>query len=164
MEKIFISACLLGQKVRYDGGDNRMQGAILAKWEDEGRVVTLCPEVSGGLPVPRPPCEIVGSGGGAAVLAGTARILQKNGEDETEVFLKGARAALSVAAAHKVKVAVLKEGSPSCGSQLIYNGSFSKQKMPGSGVTAALLASTGIKVFNEHQIEAADAYLKSIDP
>ena len=162
-EKIFVSACLIGDKVRYNGGDNRIVNEIFEKWQNEGRIVTLCPEVSGGLPVPRPPHEIVGSGGGAAVIRGEARIEQKNGEDGTDFFLKGAKNSLKVAKENKVRMAVLKEGSPSCGSSLIYDGTFSRTKFAGSGVTAALLSQNGIKVFNENQISEANEYLKSLE-
>jgi uncharacterized protein YbbK (DUF523 family) len=68
MQRVLVSACLLGQPVRYDGGTVATEGGILACWQMEGRVVPMCPEMAGGLPVPRLPAEIHGDGGGAAVL------------------------------------------------------------------------------------------------
>jgi len=70
MQRVLVSACLLGQPVRYDGGTVVTEGGILARWQMEGRIVPMCPEMAGGLPVPRLPAEIHGEGGGAAVLRG----------------------------------------------------------------------------------------------
>lgn len=159
MERILVSACLLGRPVRYDGRAKTSDDETLAAWRAEGRLVPYCPEVEGGLPVPRPPAEIEGGAGGEAVLAGKARIRTAAGEDVTEHFLAGAYRALELARAHGVRVAVLKEGSPSCGVLRIYDGSFQGRAVPGRGVTAALLARHGIAVFNEDQISRAAAYL-----
>lgn len=123
VERILVSACLLGSRVRYDGGAKTSDDELLARWRAEGRLVRFCPEVEGGLPVPRPPAEIEGGAGGAAVLAGEARILTPEGDDVTAAFVSGARQALAVAQSRGVRVAILKEGSPSCGSLRIYDGS-----------------------------------------
>lgn len=153
VEKILISACLVGQKVRYDGGASRVEGGWIAVWQRQGRLVPVCPEVAGGLEVPRPPAEIVG-GGGEAVLDGEAKLLTKTGDDVTEAFIKGARHALDVAQSEGVRIAVLKARSPSCGSSAIYDGHFAGQLRDGSGVTAALLRRHGLEVFNEEQLDA----------
>jgi len=157
MKKVMVSACLLGEPVRYDGASVPVRHPVLARWLQEGRVVPCCPEVAGGLPVPRPPAEIEGGAGGGAVLAGRARILDREGRDVTAPFRAGAEAALALARAEGVVLAVLKEGSPSCGSALIHDGAFGGHRVPGEGLTAALLRGAGIPVFNEDQWEDAGA-------
>jgi uncharacterized protein YbbK (DUF523 family) len=159
--KLLVSACLLGQKVRYDGSDKDQCGTLLSELIEQANVIAFCPEVAGGLPVPRLPAEIQ-NGDGAAVLAGQARVIDLASNDVTQAFLDGARQALQFAQQHNVKAAVLKERSPSCGGQAIYDGTFSKRLKPGRGVTAALLEEHGIKVFNETQINEAVAYAASL--
>ncbi|HLV59896.1 MAG TPA: DUF523 domain-containing protein, partial [Fredinandcohnia sp.] len=127
------------------------------RWLAEGRVVPLCPEVAGGLPVPRPPAEIQG-GDGRDVLAGRARVATREG-DVTAFFLAGAEAALAAARAHGVVAAVLKERSPSCGVRQVYDGSFSGQRRSGMGVTAARLEAAGIPVFSEAELDRVRALL-----
>jgi uncharacterized protein YbbK (DUF523 family) len=154
--KVLVSACLLGEKVRYNGASAEISDAILGTWMDEGRIVPFCPEVAGGLGVPRPPAEIVG-GNGEAVLAGTASILTVQSADVTPHFLRGAQSALAAAQREDVGIAILKDGSPSCGSEFVYDGTFSGTKVAGHGVTVALLERHGIRVFSEkHVREAAD--------
>ncbi|MEV4564079.1 DUF523 domain-containing protein [Nonomuraea sp. NPDC049419] len=163
MERILVSACLMGRKVRYDGGAKTSSDALLAGWREEGRLVPFCPEVAGGLPVPRPAAEIEGGLGGAAVLDGTARVLATDGADVTAAFVAGARGALAVARSQGVRMAVLKEGSPSCGVLTVYDGSFSGRRAPGQGVTTALLESHGIRVFAEDQVAEAADYLRALE-
>lgn len=158
MEKIFISACLLGEKVRYDGNSLRTEHAILQQWMDEGRLVSLCPEVSAGMSIPRAPAEIL-AGHGEHVLLGTAKVVEKSGFDVTDAFLKGASNALTLCQKHDIKTAVLADFSPSCGSSKIFDGHFSKVKIQGSGVTASLLSQHGIKVFSQHQLSEVNQYL-----
>lgn len=162
MIKILISACLLGERVRYHGGDAALSDAILDRWRREGRLVPFCPEVAGGLPVPRPPAEIQGAGG-PAVVAGTARVLTSDGADVTEAFRAGARAALDAAVREGARIAVLKDASPSCGSRTIYDGSFTGRRQPGVGVTAALLAERKVRVFSEHELEAAQRCVAELE-
>lgn len=165
MERILVSACLVGQPVRYDGGAKPPRDdTLLRGWQAEGRLVPFCPEVSGGLPVPRPPAEIVGgAGGGGAVLAGTARILTGAGGDVTDAFVRGAELALAAAQRTGTRIAILKEGSPSCGSHRVYDGTFTGRSTPGSGVTTALLASHGIRVFSEDELPEVAAYLDRLE-
>ncbi|SUV67906.1 Uncharacterized conserved protein [Bordetella avium] len=162
MEFVLVSACLLGSPVRYNGSHKRADSDVLTRWLAEGRVVSVCPEVAGGMPVPRPPAELLG-GGGAQALVGVARVLDARGQDVTAAFRLGAAQALILARRHAVRIAVLKEDSPSCGSARIYDGSFSGRRMPGMGVTAALLQSEGIRVFSEHQLADADACLRQLE-
>lgn len=156
MHKILVSRCLLGHRVRYDGGASGPFDQ-LAAWQQEGRVVALCPEVAGGLPTPRAAAEIPG-GQGVDVLQGWAPVMTTEGEDVSAEFLSGARQALALVEKHGIRIAVLKANSPSCGNLLTYDGTFSGVKVPGEGVTAALLKQHGVQVFSELQLlEAARA-------
>lgn len=157
--KVLVSACLLGNKVRYDGRASLSEHSILHQWIEEGRVIPICPEVSGGMSIPRDPAEIKG-GDGYSVIAEQASVLQENGNDVTKSFLQGANNALVLCQENNIKVAVLTESSPSCGSSSIYNGSFSRSKTDGVGVTTALLIKHGIQVFNQHQFMEANKALQ----
>ena len=155
MNKILVSACLLGQRVRYDGEALTVSKEILQRWLEDGRVVSVCPEVEAGMPIPRPPAEIA-SGDGYDVLTGAAIVKDKTGIDVSSYFRSGASIALSLCRENNIVLAVLAESSPSCGSSKIHDGTFSGNKISGVGVTAALLEQNGIRVFNQHEIAAAD--------
>ena len=156
--RLLVSACLLGERVRYDGRLMR-PSQILSEWHRQGRVVAFCPEVAAGLPVPREPAEIVGAGGGQAVIQARARVITRSGLDVSEAFRHGARQALALVLLQAVAGAVMKDGSPSCGSTYIYNGGFAGVRVPGRGVASAMLAAQGIQVFSERQLEQAAALL-----
>ena len=162
MVRVLVSACLLGEKVRYNGDAATSPSPVLTKWLAERRIVPFCPELAGGLSVPRPPAEIQGEGG-RAILNGTARVVTVHGVDVTEPFLQGARLAVDRATTEGVGLAVLKDGSPSCGSGFIYDGSFSGVRVPQQGVTAALFEERGIRVFSEQELEAAAVYLDELE-
>ena len=140
MEKILISACLVGDKVKYDGHSNYNEKVklLLEKYE----LVPFCPEVEGGLPTPRHPSERIKD-----------RVKMDNGKDVTKNFDKGAELALNICLYLGIKTAILKEGSPSCGSHKIYDGTFSHKLKGGQGVTAELLERKGIKVISEEEID-----------
>lgn len=161
--RVLVSACLLGHAVRYNGLDKKSDDDILRRWVDEGRVVAVCPEVAGGLAVPRPPAEIESGAGGAAVLATAARVIAKTGADVTTEFVRGADHAADRAREFGIQVAVLKEGSPSCGSSYSYDGSFSGARVAVPGVTTARLRQIGVRVFSEHELAEADAYLRALE-
>jgi uncharacterized protein YbbK (DUF523 family) len=150
---ILISACLLGEKVRYDGTDSLLDHALIKKWQTEGRLIPICPEVAGGLPVPRAPSEIVSHGA-------TVQIINTENKDVTEQFIQGAQAALQQAQKHHCIAAILTENSPSCGSQSIYDGRFSGTKKQGVGITTALLRKNGVAVFNQYQLAALKRFLE----
>lgn len=137
--KILISACLLGEKVKYNGEDNLVE--FLAAWAaaNPSRFISVCPEVAGGLPIPRPPAERQPDG----------RVVNVQGADVTMYFLAGAENVLRLAREHNIQIAILKESSPSCGAATIYDGTFSQKKISGQGVTAALLRQHGIRVYSE---------------
>ncbi len=113
--------------------------------------------------VPRAPAEIIGIGGGKAVLENQACVKNNVGDDETSLFIQGAHMALAMAKKHEIQMAVLKERSPSCGSTTIYDGTFTGKTLIDVGVTAALLIQNGVIVFNEHQLNEALAYLCRIE-
>lgn len=151
---ILVSACLLNYPVRYKGDGNpcRLLLDAAAKGQD-AHFLPFCPEVSGGLPTPRPPAEIQ-NGTGKNVLAGTAAVINKEGSDVTANFLAGAKACAALCARQHITAAILKQRSPSCGSKAIYDGSFSGVTIAGQGVTAALLASQNIPVYGEDNLTA----------
>ena len=161
VHKVLISACLLGRRVRYDGKTLTVAQRTLQGWLDEGRVVSVCPEVDAGMSIPRPPAEII-SGDGSEVLAGSSSVLADTGADVSHYFLKGANLALDLCTEHKIRIAILTEGSPSCGSSLIHDGTFSAVKKVGEGVTTALLRKNGIAVFSQHQLTEANNALKEL--
>ena len=140
MEKILISACLVGDKVKYDGRSNYNDKVklLLEKYE----LVPFCPEVEGGLKIPRMPSERVKD-----------HIKTKDGRDVTKQFDKGAELALNICLYLGIKIAILKENSPSCGSHKIYDGTFSNKLVDGEGVTTELLKRKGIKVISEDEID-----------
>ena len=140
MEKILISACLVGDNVKYDGHNNYNEKVklLLEKYE----LVPFCPEVEGGLSIPRNPSERVKD-----------RVKMKDGRDVTHQYQKGAELALNICLYLGIKIAILKENSPSCGSHKIYDGSFSKKLIDGQGVTSELLRKKGIKVISEDEID-----------
>ena len=137
--KAIVSACLLGYKCRYDA---RSCSEIL---DTEGEAIPVCPECSGGLSIPRSPCEIAG-GDGESVLVGEAKVLTKDGEDVTRQFVIGANITLRTALENGVTTAYLKSKSPSCGLGRIYDGGFKGKLKDGDGVTAALLKRNGINI------------------
>ncbi|WP_136253769.1 DUF523 domain-containing protein [Onishia niordana] len=162
MEKRLISACLLGQPVRYDGGAKTLHDATLERWRREGRLMAACPEVQAGLSTPRAPAEIQ-DGGGVAVLDGTARVIARDGEDVSQAFLSGAEQALAMCQQHRIRVAILTEASPSCGSRTLYDGSFTVHRVPGQGMTAALLERHGVRVFSQFELEQVERRCKRVE-
>jgi uncharacterized protein YbbK (DUF523 family) len=147
---VLISACLAGVPCTHTGEAKRRAWAL--ELVASGRAVTVCPEVAGGLPVPRPEAEIVG-GEGADVLEGGARVVAIDGDDVTANYLRGAEVARAAADRAGASLAVLKARSPSCGCGAIHDGSFSDGMIAGDGVTAAALKRAGIAVVSDEEIE-----------
>lgn len=142
MEKLLISACLLGACCKYSGGHNALSKEKLRALRESYEFVPVCPETSGGLPVPRDPSERRGE-----------RVVSCKGKDVTAEFQKGADAALRLAGLYGCTKALLKENSPSCGSGRIYDGSFSGVMTEGYGLAAEALKAAGITVFGESEIK-----------
>ncbi|MBD1381035.1 DUF523 domain-containing protein [Metabacillus arenae] len=146
---ILVSSCLAGIKCRYNGTDsleNTIQQLVNQK-----KATMVCPELLGGFSTPREPAEIIG-GTGIDVLNGTAKVVEKSGKNVTDLYIKGAYQTLKMAKDLNATYIVLKEASPSCGSQMIYNGNFQNEKIPGEGVTSALLTNEGFKVISEKEL------------
>ena len=142
MEKLLISACLAGENCKYSGGNNFIGETALASLGDKYELVSACPEVMGGLSVPRIPCERIG-----------ARVMNERGEDVTAQFKAGAELTADICERRGIKKALLKEKSPSCGSGRIYDGTFSHTVIAGDGVTAQRLRALGIALYGESEIE-----------
>ena len=140
MEKILISACLVGDKCKYDGKSNYSPKIkdLLEKYE----LVPFCPEVEGGLKTPRIPSEIKND-----------KVINQKGIDVTRAFEEGANKALTICKYLNINIAILKEKSPSCGVHEIHDGSFNNRIIPGQGVLTKLLIKNGIRVISENEIE-----------
>ncbi len=141
--RVLISGCLLGMACRYDGKTKPLPKEIIDRLKNRFELIPICPEQMGGLPTPRYPSERQGE-----------LFINSKGENVTEQYLKGAEEALKLARELNCKIALLKEKSPSCGNEKIYDGSFSKRLIDGKGSTAELLSENAIKIFGETQVEA----------
>jgi len=162
MEKILISACLIGQPVRYDGTAKPVRNTWVKRWHRQGRLIPFCPEVAGGFAIPRLPAEIEPDADALAVLQGHGRVLDVEGNDVTHGFVAGAKATLSAAQTAGCSHAILMNGSPSCGMGFIYSGHFDGERRGGIGVTTALLQDYGIRVWPQNRIEALAAHLGAL--
>lgn len=148
MRPILVSSCLLGLKTRYDGTDNYCQAVVDYIETNRLTPIPVCPEQLAGLSTPRPKCWF-SHGDGAAVHAGSGKLVDENGQDVTEKFLFGAQECLKIAKLTHCKVAILQQRSPSCGLQKIY---LDEQLIEGVGVTTALLNINGLKVFSDESL------------
>ena len=137
--KIMVSACLLGQKCKYNGGDNFSEK--VAAFCEGHEVIPVCPEVAGGLSVPRIPCEIV-----------SGKVINKAGESKDREFRDGAEKCLAIAKQNQIDLAILQSRSPSCGVRQIYDGSFSRHLAEGAGVFASLLMANGFRVMDVEEL------------
>ena len=142
MKPILVSACLLGAECKYSGGSNALPEETIEKLRTRYRLIPVCPETAGGLPTPRDPSERLGE-----------RVVSCRGADVTTQFKKGAEAALTLARRYGCTTALMKEHSPSCGSGLIYDGSFSGKLVKGDGCAAELLKAAGVSVVGENVTE-----------
>jgi len=152
LKKILISACLLGQPVRYNGRGLLLEDEVLDRWRAARMLVPLCPEIAAGFPVPRPPAEIQPFKNGLDVMAGSARVVENTGRDVTESFVLGTQIAVKLALTNGCRFALLADGSPSCGSSFIYSGNHDGETRSGIGAVTAALQEQGVEVFAEHQI------------
>lgn len=149
--KVLISSCLLGKNVKYSGGNNLSKNLLELLKNYNVELIEVCPEVLGGLPVPREPAEIVAE-----------EIINKKGISVSKEFKKGAEATLKIAILNNVDFAILKERSPSCGKNFIYDGSFSGTLIKGQGISAKKLLENGIEIFSEEEVEKIEKKLKEL--
>lgn len=140
---LLISACLLGIPCRYDGRSLSLSPCEMERLTKYFTLIPFCPEQLGGLPTPRIPAEVQADG----------CIRNAEGENVSTNFRRGAEAALQIAKIGKADLALMKSLSPSCGKSEIYDGTFGKIPVPGSGITVKYFVREGIKVYNEHEIE-----------
>ena len=161
VNRILVSGCLNGRPIRFNSTNVSVESEVWDRWESEGRLVSFCPELAAGFPVPRAPAEITGSTA-AVVLQGRGSVKEDNGSDVTAMFVDGAKLAAQRAAAEGCVLAVLTDGRPSCGTTYTYDGTFTGGTVEGMGVTAQLLADQGLRVFPEDQIDGADRDLRSL--
>ena len=161
--KILVSSCLLGEDVRYDGNNSSIafnpkfsfsQKELFMDILCENEIYSFCPEVAGGLGIPRIKSEIVKNDNPFVVK-------NERGENITINFLLGAKKALDICEEENIIVALLKANSPSCGNLNIYDGSFSQKLIEGEGLTARLLKDNGIKIFNETQLNELNKFIKT---
>lgn len=151
--KILVSRCLYGgDPVRYDGSDITLRHPLFLKWKKEGRLLPVCPEVEGGLTVPRTSCERCGQ-----------KVLCADGTDVTKQLREGALIALSFAKKYDAAMAIMKEDSPSCGSTYIYDGQFNGGRIRGEGTAVEVLRNAGISVFNEKELTEAAGFLEALE-
>ena len=152
---ILISACLAGRNVKYSGGNNAVPW--LCQWIErhKDQVLLVCPEMMGGLPVPRLPAEIQSRESDPGGFLKNRRVVNKAGEDVTEQFLLGAAKVLELVKRHHITSAIMKSNSPSCSGSYVYDGTFSGTRIEGQGITAALLMEHGVKVYSEKTLTPA---------
>ena len=146
---ILVSACLIGINCKYNGDNNKNESVI--EYLKGKQYVIACPEQLGGMSTPREPSEIIKLDG-HAVINGKTSVMNNQRLDVTSKFLKGAEETLKISKIYNCKKAILKEGSPSCGSNYIYDGTFCGNKVAGVGVTTAILRKNGIQVISEKEI------------
>ncbi|MBO4982693.1 MAG: DUF523 domain-containing protein [Clostridia bacterium] len=139
MKKIIVSACLLGERCRFDG-ESKPNDDVLAL-KNKFELIPVCAEVFGGLSVPRLPAEIVGG-----------KVIRADGFDVTDNYRIGAEKVLKIAIENRCELAILKARSPSCGKGRIYDGSFTKKLIVGNGICAQLLIDNGIKIVDETEV------------
>ena len=153
MRKILVSECLYGGRiVRYDAGDVTETNPIFVAWKEEGRLIPICPEVFGGLPIPRPDSQRIGD-----------KVKTGAGKDVTREYTLGAEETLRLAKENDVAFAIMTQDSPSCGSKFIYDGTFTDTKKEGQGLAVEYLRNAGFKVFAEEDIEEAKTYLEELE-
>lgn len=145
-----ISACLCGVNCKYNGLNNYNE--ICDKLFTSGKAILVCPEQLGGLPTPRIPSEIIGESSNILNNNNNGSVIDKNGNDVTPQFVKGAKETLQIAKKLNIKKAILKDGSPSCGVNYIYNGNFNGSKIKGMGITAQLLKESSIDIISELEL------------
>ena len=143
-----ISACLCGVNCKYNSNNNYNEYCNMLFIN--GEAILVCPEQLGGLPTPRVPSEILGTS--EKVVIGEGKVITKEGVDVSANFIKGAREVVEIAKKLKVDKAILKEGSPSCGVNFIYDGTFSGNKIQGMGITAFMLKELSIDVISENDL------------
>lgn len=142
MQNVLISACLLGVDCKYNGSNNKLDDEIIHSLKEKYNLIPVCPEIMGGMPTPRNPVEI-----------SDGKVFDYDGEEFTKEFEKGSEEVVKLAKLYDATIAILKENSPSCGSNYIYDGTFNHKKIKGMGIAAHKLSKENIKLFNEENVK-----------
>ncbi|MDU1579754.1 DUF523 domain-containing protein [Finegoldia magna] len=142
MQNVLISACLLGVDCKYNGSNNKLDDKIIHSLKEKYNLIPVCPEIMGGMPTPRNPVEI-----------SDGKVFDYDGEEFTKEFEKGSEEVVKLAKLYDATIAILKENSPSCGSNYIYDGTFNHQKIKGMGIAAHKLSKENIKLFSEENVK-----------
>ena len=142
MQNVLISACLLGVDCKYNGSNNKLDDKIIHSLKEKYNLIPVCPEIMGGMPTPRNPVEI-----------SDGKVFYYDGEEFTKEFEKGSEEVVKLAKLYDATIAILKENSPSCGSNYIYDGTFNHQKIKGMGIAAHKLSKENIKLFSEENVK-----------
>ena len=142
MQNVLISACLLGVDCKYNGSNNKLDYEIIHSLKEKYNLIPVCPEIMGGMPTPRNPVEIT-----------DGKVFDCDGEEFTKEFEKGSEEVLKLAKLYDTTIAILKENSPSCGSNYIYDGTFNHKKIKGMGIAALKLSKENIKLFTEENVK-----------
>ncbi|MEO0635576.1 MAG: DUF523 domain-containing protein [Pseudomonadota bacterium] len=150
--RILVSACLLGEPVRYNGSAATLQHELLKRCHRDRLLVPLCPEIAAGFETPRRPAEIVVGHTGTDIWQGRGAVVEDQGANVTAPFREGARIAVDTARKAGCRFALLTDGSPSCGTNYIYSGQFDGQRRQGQGVVAAALQEAGVRCFSQSRI------------
>ena len=142
MQNVLISACLLGVDCKYNGSNNKLDDEIIHSLKEKYNLIPVCPEIMGGMPTPRNPVEIT-----------DGKVFDNDGVEFTKEFEKGSEEVVKLAKLYDATIAILKENSPSCGSNYIYDGTFNHQKIKGMGIAAHKLSKENIKLFSEENVK-----------
>lgn len=142
MQNVLISACLLGVDCKYNGSNNKLDEETINLLKEKYNLIPVCPEIMGGMPTPRNPVEIT-----------DGKVFDNDGVEFTKEFEKGSEEVLKLAKLYDTTIAILKENSPSCGSNYIYDGTFNHQKIKGKGIAAHKLSKENIKLFTEENVK-----------
>ena len=142
MQNVLISACLLGVDCKYNGSNNKLDDEIIHSLKEKYNLIPVCPEIMGGMPTPRNPVEIT-----------DGKVFDNDGVEFTKEFEKGSEEVVKLAKLYDTTIAILKENSPSCGSNYIYDGTFNHQKIKGMGIVAHKLSKENIKLFSEENVK-----------
>ncbi len=148
MKKILVSGCLYGWHCRYDDGDTPCEDERFLKWKEEGRLISVCPEVFGGLKTPRPDAQRLKD-----------KVITCTGVDVTKEYRIGGEEALRLAKEHDVICCIMKEDSPSCGSKFVFDGTHTDTKIEGQGTTVELLRNNGYLCYDEDELDEVEKLL-----
>lgn len=138
--KILVSACLLGENCKYNGGNNYNEK--IAEFLKGHEVVSVCPEKLAGLGTPRERIEIL-----------DGKVFSVSGKDLTKECEEGALKAYKIAKSENIDLAILQQRSPSCGAHQIYDGTFSKKLIEGQGIFTKKLIENGFLVMDSSEFE-----------